>query len=183
MNEMLWKLLALVAALSLGLVAGCPAGSADDDDDATADDDAADDDVADDDVGDDDVGDDDVGDDDTATGAYEVILLSSLTTDVEYFTFDTDDGVTVEYFAVIGSDGDPHVAFDACDNCYPAGLGYRQEGDDMICNNCGNSYAINSIGTENVGGGCWPGYLPIAIVADEIRILHGDLESGSYYFE
>jgi len=69
--------------------------------------------------------------------------------------------VNVKYFVVEAEDGSVKTAFDACDVCYRSRKGYRQEGDDMICNNCGNHYPISGLGTKNLrGGGCWPGYLP-----------------------
>ena len=113
----------------------------------------------------------------------DMVPYSAVVTDVQYFTYAADDGVTVEYFAVMGTDDDPHVAFDACEVCYPAGLGYSQASDRMVCNNCGNSYPINSIGTENQGGGCWPGYVEIDVVGDEIRIETSTLEGGAWFFE
>ena len=34
----------------------------------------------------------------------------------------------------------------------------------MVCNNCGNKYPIDGLGTENKNpGGCWPGYLPSTV--------------------
>ena len=172
----------LSLALLLTVVPGCDEGDDDDvvgDDDATAgDDDAMDDDAADDDddatAGD---------DDDDAAGEVVTLLVSSLGDDVQYFTYAAGQSVTVEYFGVMGGDGAPHVAFDACDVCFPAGLGYSQAGDRMVCNNCGNSYPINAIGTENQGGGCWPGYIEMDVVGDEIQIQASTLEAGSYYFQ
>ena len=171
---------ALSMALLMMVMPGCePTG---DDDDAEGDDDAADDDAADDDaVDDDDAADDDAADDDASSDVI-VHLVASLTTEAQYFSYVTDNGVMVEYFGVMGSDGDPHIAFDACDSCYAAGLGYSQAGENMVCNNCGNSYPINSIGTENTQGGCWPGYLENEIVGDEIRIQPATMEAGEWRF-
>ncbi len=184
MRELILGILSM--ALLLMAVPGCDTEETGDDDDVVGDDDAADDDAADDDAADDDVADDDddaTADDDDASDEVITHLVSSLTTDVQYFTYVTGQGVNVRYFAVMGSDGDPHVAFDACDQCYPAGLGYSQAGEQMVCNNCGNSYPINAMGTKNQGGGCWPGYIELEVVGDEIRILASALEAGSYYFE
>ena len=112
---------------------------------------------------------------------YVRILLSEITTTVKFFSYDAS-GTIVKYFAVMGSDSNVHVAFDACDNCYSAKKGYSQVGDKMKCNNCGNEYAINSIGTENQGGGCWPSYLPIKIEGNELLIKKTDLEEKSWMF-
>ncbi len=110
-----------------------------------------------------------------------VIPLSGLSDTAKYYTYDSED-VTIRHFAVIGSDGEAHVAFDACDVCYGTKKGYRQIGDVMHCINCGNEYPINSLGTENIAGGCWPSYLPIKIDGDNIIIQISDLEEKKYMF-
>ena len=89
----------------------------------------------------------------------------------------------IRFFVVKAKDGNVKTAFDACDVCYRSGKGYRQEGDDMICNNCGNYYPISGLGTKNLkGGGCWPGYLPSKTEGDYLVIEKVALESGRYRF-
>ena len=95
--------------------------------------------------------------------------------------FYEQDGI--RFFAVKADDGSVKTAFDACDVCYYSKKGYRQEGDYMVCNNCGNKYPIIGLGTENLrGGGCWPGYLPSRIEGENLIIKTSDLEKGSYRF-
>jgi len=95
--------------------------------------------------------------------------------------FYESDGI--KFFAVKASDGSIKTAFDACDVCYSNHKGYRQEGNSMICNNCGNKYPISGLGTENLrGGGCWPGYLPNTIKEENFIIKISDLEKGRYRF-
>ena len=163
MREFMVGLLALALITGTTALGGCAAETLDDDSNGDDDDSQGDDDAGDDDdgQGDDDAGDDDTGDDDDVE--WVTIQVSSLSTDVQYFTHETGDGITVEYFGVMGSDGEPHLAFDACEVCYPAGLGYSQSGGEMVCNNCGNRFAIDSIGTENQGGGCWHGYIELRV--------------------
>lgn len=110
------------------------------------------------------------------------IPLSDLGTTAKFYTYITDDGVTVKYFAVIGSDGQPHTAFDACEVCYDAKKGYYQDGEDMVCRNCGNRYLTNQMGTANKGGGCWPGYLESSVVGNEVIISFEELEAGKWFF-
>lgn len=86
----------------------------------------------------------------------------------------------VKFFAV-KSGSDIKTAFDACDIC-GGSKGYRQEGNDMVCNNCGNHYPISGIGTANLKGGCWPGYLPREVKDGYVVIKKSDLESGTYRF-
>lgn len=131
----------------------------------------------------DDTGEDTGEDTDTDTDAETVgVPKAELSTTVSYYEYQ-GEAATIRYFAVIDGDGAYHVAFDACDACYPAGLGYSQDGDEMVCNNCGNRYRIEELGAQSGSGGCWPGYLPFTETDTELLILVSDLESGSYYFE
>jgi len=88
----------------------------------------------------------------------------------------------IKYFAVKSGDS-VKIALDACDVCHNSKKGYRQEGGDMICNNCGNHYPISGLGTKNLrGGGCWPGYLPSKVEGDYLVIKKSDLEKNRYMF-
>ena len=111
-----------------------------------------------------------------------LIELSALSTTASFFSYQGEE-TTIDYFALLDDDGGVHVAFDACDQCYRAGLGYRQEGSTMVCNNCENTFAITGIGTENTGGGCWPGYLEVTVTETHVVIEPEALEAGSWYFE
>ena len=64
-----------------------------------------------------------------------------------HFSLAAGDGITVNYFVLKSSDGVIRAAFDACDVCWPAGKGYYQSGDVMICRNCGRRNATH----EQVG--------------------------------
>lgn len=110
------------------------------------------------------------------------IPLSDLSTTASFFTYEGEQA-DIDYFAVLDDDDGVHIAFDACDQCYRAKLGYRQEGSNMVCNNCGNSFAITGIGIANTGGGCWPGYLEVTVTETHVEIGPEALEAGSWYFE
>jgi len=106
------------------------------------------------------------------------IPLSEISGTAKFFEYGSGDR-TIRFFAVKGSDGSIKTAFDACDVCYYAKKGYSQNGSDMVCNNCGNRYPIDSLGTANkAGGGCWPGYLPNRAEGDSIVLEKADLERG-----
>ena len=106
------------------------------------------------------------------------IPLSEISEKAKFYESDE-----IKFFAIKASDGTIKTAFDACDVCYYSNKGYRQEGQYMICNNCGNSYPISGLGTENkVGGGCWPGYLPSKIDGEDLIIKDKDIEKGRYKF-
>jgi uncharacterized membrane protein len=87
------------------------------------------------------------------------------------------------YFVVKGSDEKIHLAIDACDVCYSVKLGYKQTGDVMTCNNCGQTFPINSLGTENLTGGCWPSYLPYEVDSENVIISKSEIEQKQFMFQ
>ena len=125
----------------------------------------------------------------TNTGAATVELeaenylipANQITDQVQKFEYTTPNGVMVRFMAVKGSDGEVRTAFDACDVCGGA-KGYRQEGKDITCNNCGRSFIIDGLGTQNKGYGCWPSYLSHAEENGNIVIKTSELEAGAYRF-
>ena len=97
------------------------------------------------------------------------------------YSFDTN-GVTVKYLVVKGLDGKIRTAFDACDVC-GGDKGYRQEGNDVVCNNCGRHFDIGDLGTSNTaGGGCWPSFLTHTVEGDYILISKAELAAGVFRF-
>ena len=69
-----------------------------------------------------------------------------------HFKYEAGNDVVIKYFIVKSSDGVLRAAFDACDVCWPAGKGYYQKGDFMVCRNCGSSF--EGVSTPiSVGGG------------------------------
>ncbi len=91
-----------------------------------------------------------------------------------------NDGGAVKFFVVKSADGQIRAAFDACDVCYPAQKGYSQDGDFMICNNCGRRFHSNRINV--VEGGCNPAPLKRRVVADQLVIEVKDVIPGGRYF-
>jgi uncharacterized membrane protein len=112
--------------------------------------------------------------------SYVKIPVSQVTGNVQKHYFDAD-GTRVTYFTVLGSDGQVRTAFDACDVC-GGRKGYRQQGTDVVCNNCGRAFDIDSLGTENIGGGCWPSFLSHKIDDGNILISKEELARGAYRF-
>lgn len=111
------------------------------------------------------------------SGEVIKIPLSEVSSTAKFYN---EDGI--KFFAVKASNGDIKTAFDACDVC-GGKKGYRQEGGDMVCNNCGRHFKIDQLGEKNInGGGCWPGYLSNTIEGDFIVIKKSDLENGGYTF-
>lgn len=112
-----------------------------------------------------------------ADGLVSIPLLE-ITNEAKWYEYDFSGNKT-RFFTIKASDGTIKTAFDACDVCYTEKKGYRQEGDYMVCNNCGNRYPIDGLGAENkTPGGCWPGYLPNALEGDNLVIKKSDLENN-----
>jgi uncharacterized membrane protein len=87
----------------------------------------------------------------------------------------------VKYFILKSSDGIIRAAFDACDVCWPAGKGYYQEGDYMVCRNCGRRFA--SIRVNEVKGGCNPAPLNRKVENGKVIIEVKDILEGIQYFD
>ena len=96
--------------------------------------------------------------------------------------FDFQDGdLTIRYFVIKSADGVIRAAFDACDVCWPAGKGYYQEGDNMVCRNCGRKFASNLV--NEVQGGCNPAPLKRSVDNGMLVIRPDDIRSGARYFK
>ena len=108
------------------------------------------------------------------------IPLSDLSDKVQFYNYD-DNGVRISYFTVLGSDGKPRTAFDACDVC-GGYKGYEQQGSDIACRNCGRVFSIDGLGTKNKGFGCWPSYLPHKVEGNNILIKVSDLKASRHRF-
>jgi len=91
------------------------------------------------------------------------------------------NGMTVKYFILQSSDGVVRAAFDACDVCWRAGKGYVQQGDNMICRNCGRRFA--SVMVNEVQGGCNPAPLNRRIEGNQLIIQIQDIQEGSRFFD
>ncbi len=95
--------------------------------------------------------------------------------------FDFRDGdKTIRYFVIKSADGVIRAAFDACDVCWPAGKGYYQEGDVMVCRNCGRKFASHLV--NEVQGGCNPAPLKRKVENGMLVIRPDDIRSGAGYF-
>lgn len=98
----------------------------------------------------------------------------------KFFDFTTSDKKPIRFFAVKSSDGVYRAALDACDVCYQAKKGYKQEGDNMICQKCGLPFLTSRIG--DVAGGCNPVGIPRKLEGDSLVIKASDLEKLKSYF-
>ncbi len=98
-----------------------------------------------------------------------------------HFRHKVDDAITIQYFLLKSSDGVIRAAFDACDVCWPAGKGYQQSGDVMVCRNCGRKFA--SVMVNEVKGGCNPAPLNRKVEDGKVVLQINDILSGKQYFD
>ena len=108
------------------------------------------------------------------------IPLNALDIGKAFFLQQEVDGRQLHYFALKSSDGAYRAALDACDVCFRANRGYRQEGDLMVCNNCGQTFPSARIG--EVKGGCNPHPLARKVEGQYLVIKKTDIAAGKDYF-
>jgi len=107
--------------------------------------------------------------------------LSTFEDGLAHFYSHDVEGTRVEFFVLKSSDGVVRAAFNACDVCYPAHKGYHQEGDEMVCNNCGRRFPSRLI--NEVSGGCNPVPLTRTVEGSDLVIRVDDLAAGIGYFK
>ncbi|NTV15647.1 MAG: DUF2318 domain-containing protein [Desulfobulbaceae bacterium] len=98
-----------------------------------------------------------------------------------FYQVQGDDGTMVSFFAIKSKDGVFRAAVDACDVCYQEGKGYHQEGDFMVCENCGMKFASSSI--NEVKGGCNPAPLERVVTGDQLVISLKDINANAWYMK
>ena len=109
---------------------------------------------------------------------YLAIPIADLSQTASFYKADLD-GTEVELVALKDSKENLRTAFNACQVCYSSGRGYyRQEGEYLVCQNCGNSFTIDQVGIAS--GGCKP--WPIldsdrTVTDDEIQISYNVLKA------
>jgi uncharacterized membrane protein len=108
------------------------------------------------------------------------IPLKTLDSGKALFLSMESEGRQLYYFALKSPDGKYRAALDTCDVCFRTNRGYRQEGDQMVCNNCGQKFACDKIG--EVKGGCNPHPLAHKEEAGVMVIRKADIVAGKEYF-
>jgi len=97
-----------------------------------------------------------------------------------FYSYDAG-GTQVKYFVLKSSDGKVRAAFDACDVCFAQKKGYHQEGDEMVCNNCGRRFPSTKI--NEVEGGCNPSPVDRTVKGGTLVLKTADLQAGVQYFQ
>ena len=114
-------------------------------------------------------------------GKLEIPVAAVNDGKAHHFQVKADDGTMVTFFVLKSADGVIRAAIDACDVCYRSGLGYYQEGDKMVCKNCGQKFASNKINV--IKGGCNPAPLNRTVVGDNLVIQMRDVNMNSWYMK
>lgn len=93
----------------------------------------------------------------------------------KYYNTKISGGKTIYFFVVKDKDGNYRAAANGCQVCYGARMGFRQEGNNMVCNTCGNKYPMEKIATEK--GGCNPGPInpDLAVKNGKIIVEEADI--------
>lgn len=112
-------------------------------------------------------------------GRLEIPLASINDGKAHHFKVQATDGIMVTFFVLKSKDGVIRAAIDACDVCYRAGKGYEQDGDFMVCLNCGMRFASNRI--NEVKGGCNPAPLTRTVEGNTLVIAMADIDQNSWY--
>lgn len=116
-------------------------------------------------------------------GGSLVIPISEISTTAQFYPIEVD-GMRMEVLAVEDSDGNVRTAFNTCQICYASGRGYYvQEGDVLVCQNCGNRFTIDQVEIETGGCNPWPIFSENKTVTeDTIEISYDYLQSAKEIF-
>jgi high-affinity iron transporter len=93
------------------------------------------------------------------------IPLSDLTDSSLHFYAADVDNTVIRFLVIHRTNGDYATALDACQIC--GRQGYRQEGQNVVCRNCGAAIYIPSIGES---GGCNPISVKSRVEAGEVVV-------------
>ncbi|MCR4437189.1 MAG: DUF2318 domain-containing protein [Clostridiales bacterium] len=87
-------------------------------------------------------------------GGDITIKKSDVTETAKFYPYKVGN-TKMEVLAVKAPDGTIRTAFNTCQVCYNSGRGYyKQEGDELVCQNCGNRFKTSQV--EKIKGGCNP---------------------------
>ena len=86
-------------------------------------------------------------------------------------------GAEVRFIAIIDSSDTVRVGLDACQIC--GNQGYYQQGQNVICRNCGSAIYIPTIGSA---GGCNPIHIDYLVQNNTLIISRAELENAARYF-
>jgi uncharacterized membrane protein len=104
-----------------------------------------------------------------------VIPIAEVSEKAAFFPAEID-GTKLEVIAVKAPDGTIRTAFNTCQVCYDSGRGYyKQEGDALVCQNCGNRFPMDRVEVESGGCNPVPIFGPYKTVDDTNIVIPVDL--------
>lgn len=106
-------------------------------------------------------------------GEVSIPLSALRDSKMHFYTADAND-IAIRFFVIHENGGDYIVALDACQIC--GWSGYRQEGQNVVCRNCGSTIYIPSIGEK---GGCNPIPVKSSVNGSNIVIDLSALETAA----
>lgn len=109
------------------------------------------------------------GNKDKSISSNEGITINTkdVTATAKFYPYEAS-GIKMEVLAVKAKDGTVRTAFNTCQVCYPSGRGYyKQEGDELVCQNFGNRFKVDMVGLAK--NGCNP--IPIT---DKNKTVNGN---------
>lgn len=112
----------------------------------------------------------------------QILIPAKQVSDGKAHFFTYKNGATdVNFLVIKSSDGQLRAALDTCVVCYRGRMGYRQEGDYMVCNKCNQRFHSNLI--NEVKNGCNPVPLQRAVLDGKVAIPEADLIQSAVYFQ
>jgi uncharacterized membrane protein len=112
-------------------------------------------------------------------GAFRIPLQTLSDGKARHYTV-AAGGKEITFFVVRSPDGVVRAAFDACDVCFRSGKGYVQEGEHMVCVECGQRFHVSRINV--LEGGCNPAPLNRSVEGDMLILMEQDVAKGAVYF-
>jgi hypothetical protein len=112
------------------------------------------------------------------------IPLAELSSKVRFYPVTVGD-TALEVLALQAPDGSYRTALNTCEVCYDSGRGfYVQEGEFLVCQNCGNRFALDQVEVSANGCNPWPIFPENKVVQDDAIIIpYAVLEQASVIFE
>ena len=106
-----------------------------------------------------------------------MIPVADITETASFYGYEVD-GTKLEVIAMKASDGSVRTAFNTCQVCFSSGQGYYvQEGDYLVCQNCGNRFKASDV--EVTKGGC----NPVPIFAENKTVDKTNITISKEYLE
>ena len=117
------------------------------------------------------------------SGEYLAISSEEVSDTAAFYPIEVD-GTEMEVFAIRASDGTIRTAFNTCQSCYTSGAGYYlQEGDDLVCQNCGFHFTPDQVEIQSGGCNPWPIFAENKVETEkEIQIPYEFLKESSGIF-